>query len=780
MLSRPVSADALEDMLTKCGLEVEGTMSIGRSAEQLKGLVIGRILSVNPHPNADRLKITMVDIGDDEPQQIVCGAANAAAGQHVVVATIGTTLHPISGGAIQIKKSKIRGVESCGMICAEDEIGMGGGHDGIIVLEDGLNPGLSFAQISPPADVVFDLSLTPNRADAASHLGVAHDIAAVSGISIKPPMVLWAPGPAELPPIKVTIQVPDRCSRYASLRIKGIKVQPSPGYIQARLRSCGIEPISNVVDATNYVMLEIGQPLHAFDAEKIGGGEIIVRLAAMGETITTLDDKVRKLSPEDLLICDAAKPLVIAGVFGGKGSGITESTTQIFLESAHFTPAGIRKTSRKHGLFTDSAYRYERGVDPELAIPALMRCAALITDWAGGTIDGEVHDEYPSPFLPSTITLSQLALEEIAGMPIPNVSALEKLHKLGLDATIEGENLLVKTTLRKPDILRPIDVAEEVIRIAGIDNIPVPSRYVSAFQSKNSHPACLKKSISNWLNGNGYFESISLSFSAADLSGSSTVPELFNPMAQEISRMRPDVLSSVLASTAFNLNRQQERIKLYEWGRSYHLAENQHTEKTELAVVLVQSAQAGWPNQLNSATYWDAKSLARGLCQCLNLPQVFTDLHDDKFAYGETMAAEGITLSFGALSPAFLRQSQIKDQAVFGVSIIWDGITIMQSGNTLQHVSVPSRFPFVERDFSIKIPADVKYSELESALLSVEALESLTLFDVFKPQTNLPPYYGIKARLRLNDRTLSESDIALAVGQILAAFSSLKVQIREA
>lgn len=504
----------IAETLTSIGLEVEDVQNYSSIPYSLEGLVIGKVEEVWQHPGADRLRLTKVDVGKGELLQIVCGAPNVTAGQKVVVATEGAKLHPTGGEPFIIKKSKIRGEASEGMICAEDEIGIGTDHSGIMILPDDTEVGILFSDyLHIYKDTVIDVSLTPNRSDAASHIGIARDLAAAWRINLHYPATKSFDFKEAKDLIEIHIKDSSACPRYAGLIIKNIEVKESPQWMQDVLKAIGLSPINNIVDCTNYVMYELGQPIHAFDLAKIKGNKIIVRRAEKGETLTTLDKVERKLDGTELLICNAEKPMALAGVFGGLDSGISKETTSIFIESAYFNPVDIRRTSRRHQLFTDASFRYERGTDPNLPIIAARRVAELITETAGGEAIGPEYDVYPHHIKPNAIKLDYAFLAKVTGTQIPHFEVKEILEALGCHIALEmDDHIIVNVPTYKTDVTRPIDLVEEILRIYSLDNIGFTSLVKSAIQVNHLYTKeSIVKKLSSYLTANGFYEAYHLS-----------------------------------------------------------------------------------------------------------------------------------------------------------------------------------------------------------------------------------------------------------------------------
>ncbi|HEY9559797.1 MAG TPA: phenylalanine--tRNA ligase subunit beta, partial [Anseongella sp.] len=582
----------LATLLTGTGLEVESLEKIQVVPGGLEGLVVGEVLAKWPHPNADRLNLTRVNIGEAEPLQIVCGAANVAEGQKVAVALVGTTLYPLEGDPFQIKKSKIRGEASFGMICAEDEIGWGPSHEGIMELAEDAVPGTPLKKyFDLQEDWLIEIGLTPNRADAASHIGVARDVAAVLRKKVKLPSVEAF---RETSGETITVQVDDpiACIRYSGLVISDIVVGESPRWLQERLQAIGVKCINNIVDITNYVLHETGQPLHAFDLDAVQGRKVVVKTLSEGTPFVTLDGIERKLSAEDLMICDASDAMCIAGVFGGIGSGIRENTSAIFLESACFNPVNVRRTAKRHGLKTDASFRFERGTDPNVTIYALKRAALLINEIAGGQIASAVIDHYPNKVHPAKVEFSMENACRIIGKQIPDKEIRAILEYLEIEVLREDAGILtLAVPTARVEVTREIDVVEEVLRIYGYDHIEMPTKVnASLFYSGKPDEAAMRHGIADLLSSKGFFEIMTNSLGSA--AHSALIPELdpaagvgiLNPLSAELDQLRQSLIFNGLQAIAYNLNRRNSDLKLYEFGRIYERDGSGYREQKRLVL----------------------------------------------------------------------------------------------------------------------------------------------------------------------------------------------------
>src|SRR6202012_1704904 len=584
----------------------------------LEGLVIGHVKESKDHPNSDHLHLTKVDVGTGTDLQIVCGAANVAAGQKVVVAVVGATVHPMEGDHFKINKSKIRGEVSEGMICAEDEISLGTSHDGIMVLDADAIPGtLAKDYFKVNDDYLFEIGLTPNRADAASHLGTARDIAAFIKTNITKPDVSSFKVDNTNRKIEVVVENETACPRYSSLTISGIEVKDSPKWLKEKLGVIGIRSINNVVDVTNYVLHGLGQPLHAFDADAIKGNKVIVKTCPEGTVFKTLDEVERKLSADDLMICNAEEPMCIAGVFGGIGSGVKASTKNIFLESAYFNPVWVRKTSKRHGLKTDASFRYERGTDPDITVFALKYAALLIKEVAGGTISSEISDIYPNPVAPFEVDVTYKNIDRLIGKAIAHEEIKSIIRALDIQIVSESaEGLSLKVPPYRVDVTRDVDVIEEILRIYGYNNIEIPTQIrASLNNSIRPEKDDVQNIISDLLSSNGFNEILSNSLTKSDYSTDlDHAVKILNPLSSDLDVMRQTLLYSGLEAIAYNQNRRNADLKFYEFGKTYNLREEKYIENGRFAVFLTGAKQTeNWNAKTTTATFYNLKAVVDGL-----------------------------------------------------------------------------------------------------------------------------------------------------------------------
>ncbi len=771
--------EELSDILTGIGLEVEALEVVQSIPGGLEGLVIGEVKTCVQHPNADRLRVTTVDVGGDALLQIVCGAPNVAAGQRVVVATVGTTVHPLTGEPFKINKSKIRGEVSEGMICAEDEIGLGASHSGIMVLPDDAPVGrLAKEFFNIQDDHVFEIGLTPNRADAASHLGVARDVAAFLRHGYQLPDVTAFQDEASEHAFPVTLENPDACPRYSSVTISGVQVGESPGWIKERLTAIGVRPINNVVDVTNYVLHELGQPLHAFDADKLAGGHVVVRTAKAGESFTTLDGVVRELHPEDLMICDAEKPVCIAGVFGGIHSGVTGQTTSVFLESACFNPVSVRKTSKRHGLKTDASFRFERGTDPDITVLALKRAALLIMEVAGGRLSSPVSDRYPVPVQPFVFDVAYRNVQRLIGKAIPEAEIKAIIEALGIEVRKEADGMLtVAVPPYKVDVTREVDVTEEVLRIYGYNNVEI-KRQIKASLSPSSKPdkEVVQNQVADLLIGNGFREILSNSLTRlAYVDEPETAVRILNPLSSDLDTMRQNLLFSALEAIAYNQKRKHADLKFFEFGSTYRLQQEGYLETQHLALALTgKQYPEQWNHSGKPVSFYDVKAAVDALLQRLHIHDYqVADATEGYYQYGLTYGrGEKALVSFGEVAKSYLNKADV-DGKVFYADFNW-GLVLKAIRNHKVTYQEVSKFPAVRRDLSLLIDADVSFATLKRIAEKTERklLNQVNVFDVYKGD-KLPAgkkSYALYFVLQDEEKTLNDKQIDAIVKKLIYNF----------
>lgn len=792
----PVTLPAEETahLLTHCGLEVEGIESFQSMKGGLEGLFVGEVKTCTKHPNADKLSLTTVDTGDGTLLSIVCGAPNIAAGQKVIVAKVGSTLYPISGEPFEIKKSKIRGELSEGMICAEDEIGLGTSHAGVMVLPQDTRIGMPAAEyFKIENDQVFEIGLTPNRADAASHLGVARDLYAVlinkssTDTSAVPPVTRVAVDTFTIDsnalPVKVEVQDPIACPRYSAITISGVQVGESPEWLKNRLRSIGVGPINNIVDITNFVLHECGQPLHAFDAAAIKGNKVVVRSAREGEKFVTLDQVERTLVPGNLMICDEEKPMCLAGVFGGIGSGISNATTNVFLESAYFNPASIRKTSKLHGLKTDASFRFERGTDPEMTLYALKRAALLMREIAGGKISSEIIDIYPEPILPGEIVLNYNYLNRFSGEDLDRNKVKKILLALGLLIVSEDAgSAVLRVPTFKVDVTRPVDVVEEILRVYGYNNIPIPKKQnVSLPAIVEFDRDKLLNKVSDYLASNGFNEILSNSLSKSrytELAGWNAEQnvKVLNPLSQDLEILRRNMLYTGLEAIEYNRNRKHSDLRLFEFGKTYSKEDSKYKESYHLSLFISgRKSEERWNGDTSPVSFYFLKSYVENLLRICGVgsSNLNTEVYADTFFASGLQIKTGnkVLVTFGSIKKNQLKPFDISNE-VFYADFDWDALIKIAAKKSVQYVEV-SKFPVVRRDLSMLIDRQVTYAQIEAIAYKTERklLRELRLFDVYEGEKIEAGKKSYAVTFLLNDdeQTLTEKQIDKTMERLMLA-----------
>lgn len=780
------------EILTNLGLEVEGVEAIESIKGSLKGVVIGKVLTCIKHPNSDHLNITTVDVGSDEPIQIVCGAPNVAKGQTVPVATIGTTLYDKEGNGFQIKKSKIRGEESCGMICAEDELGIGKSHEGIMILDTKLKVGTPAAKVfNIESDYVFEIGLTPNRADAMSHFGVARDLRA-GLIQAGNNLELISPSVSNFQvnehTFKTAIDVQDakRAPRYVGLTITDIKISESPNWLQNRLKAIGLKPINNVVDVTNFVLHDLGQPLHAFDANKIEGNKVIVKTLKEGTKFTTLDGVERSLNEEDLMICDAKeKPMCMAGVFGGIESGITKQTTAIFLESAYFNPVSIRKTSKRHGLNTDASFRFERGIDPNITEYALKRAAILIKELTGGKICSEITDIYPNKIEDFQIFLSYERLNKLIGHVIPTETVQHILASLDVkinNHTETGLNLTIPAY--RVDVTREVDVIEEVLRVYGYNNIEFSEKLnISINSSEEQQHEKIQKIFGSKLIGNGFYEIMSNSLTKpnyigfSDLLNNEVNVNIINPLSQDLSVLRQSMLFSGLEAISFNINRKNNALKFFEFGKTYHKYQDSYQENKHLSLFVTgNKLPPSWNSLLRTSDFFFLKGIVMMLFERVGISKLtLKPTNNDVFSEGIQLSLGKINLvDLGVIKPTIVKEFGIKQEVLYA-DFNWINILKIVQNKSFS-VCLPPKYPEVKRDLALLIQEEVRFLDIYNLANQTERnlLKAVDLFDVYQGK-NLPEHkksYAVSFTLQDDEKTLDEKQIENIMSKLQQAFIS--------
>ncbi|OUD34501.1 phenylalanine--tRNA ligase subunit beta [Flavobacterium sp. FPG59] len=776
-------------LLTDLGLEVEVVEKYQSIKGGLEGVVIGHVLTCVQHPDADRLKITTVDIGTGTPIQVVCGASNVGAGQKVPVATIGTELYDKEGNAFTIKKGKIRGQESHGMICAEDELGLGESHDGIMILDDSLVPGTAAATVFKiENDEVFEIGLTPNRADAMSHLGTARDLRAgllQNGVSVE----LITPSVSNFRVDKRTLKIdidvkePKLAPRYCGVTISGIEVKPSPAWLQNRLKAIGLNPKNNIVDVTNYVLHELGQPLHAFDAAKING-KVVVQTLAAGTKFTTLDDVERELHEEDLMICDEKGPLCIAGVFGGKKSGVSESTSTIFLESAYFNPVSIRKTAKRHQLNTDASFRFERGIDPSITEYALKRAALLIQEVAGGEITSDVVNVYPKKIEDFNVFLNFKNVNKIIGQEIPKDTIKKILVSLDIKVnSVSDAGLGLTIPAYRVDVQREIDVIEELLRVYGYNNIAFSNKLnATVFNAPRNEDYKVQNVIASQLNSQGFHEMMANSLTTANyvtlsdqLNPTNNVTML-NPLSADLSTMRQSLLFSGLEAVSYNINRKNADLKLFEFGKTYHNYLAGYEEKKHLSLLLTGNRnQENWTGTQKTSDFFLFKGYVLGILSRLGIDKLQTKpVELDVFAEGISLVVGNDTIvSLGVVKKVILKHFGIK-QEVFYADFNWD-LILKKISTKIKYTEIP-KYPEVRRDLALLLDQTVSYESLYNLARQTEKglLKNIDLFDVYEGQ-NLPEgkkSYAVSFTIQDNAKTLTDAQIDKIMSKLQKNFET--------
>lgn len=798
-INTSLTPDELAAALTSIGLETGSVEEVESIRGGLRGIVIGKVLTCVEHPDSDHLHVTTVDLGDGQATQIVCGAPNVAAGQTVVVATVGTVLYD-GDNEFKIKKSKIRGVESFGMICAEDEIGVGQSHDGIIVITEDVKPGTPAAEyFGLTSDYVLEVDLTPNRIDAASHYGVARDLAAWAtqhseALTLTRPSVEAFKTDRNDGAVSIEVVNTDACPRYSGVTIRGIKVSESPKWLQDRLNTIGVRPINSVVDVTNYILHAIGQPLHCFDLAKIDGEKVVVRNCEEGTPFITLDGVEHKLSAADLMICSAEKPMCIAGVFGGLDSGVTEATTDVFIESAYFNPTSVRKTARRQGLQTDASFRYERGTDPNITMYALKLAALMIKELAGGEICGEPIDIYHNPVAPFDVTLSYDYARGLIGKNIPNETIDAILKALEIEiASTDGNEAQLKVPTYRVDVQRPCDVVEDVLRIYGYNNVEMGTTVHSSlsFKSEADVDNNLRNLISEQLTACGFNEILNNSLSAERYYAENQAypvencVRLLNPLSNDLCVMRQTLLFGGLESVAYNVNRRSADLMMYEFGNVYSFnpqAESTeekplapYSEASKLGIWMTGCVRpSGWLRQACSATGYDLRAVVENIFARLGINSKEIKLSQvDNAIFSASLqisTRSGKTLGhLGILSKAILKSFDLK-QDVFFAELNWAELVKMSTRNKVTYTPLPKTMA-VKRDLALLVDNAVTLQQIDATVRESERklLRDVTLFDVYEGD-KLPAgkkSYAINITLQDDERTLNDKQIDAVMNKII-------------
>jgi phenylalanyl-tRNA synthetase beta chain len=778
------------EVLTSTGLEVESVEPLEPVKGMLAGVVVGHVVECAKHPDADRLSVTLVDIGQGEPLQIVCGAPNVAEGQKVLVALVGSTLHMTDGNSIVIKKSKIRGIESHGMICAEDELGLGQSHAGILVLDPSARIGAPAAEtLGLRADHLFEIGLTPNRADAMSHLGVARDLAAAlryrtgREIAARMPDVSAFAQDDSARSVAVEVQAPHAAPRYAGLTLTNVTVGPSPEWLRERLNSIGLKPINNVVDVTNYVQHELGQPLHAFAADRIAEGRIIVRYMPAGTAFVSLDGKERKLDAEDLMITDPSGPLCIAGVFGGLESGVSDATTTVFLESACFDAISVRRTARRHALNTDASFRFERGVDPEITVLALKRAALLLREVAGAKVSSAITDIVAHEMPWREVKVHFANVDKLCGVAIGHDDVVKILELLDCRIASRTERMVVvHVPPYRVDVHREADLVEEVLRIHGFDRIPVPERLmVPAVMKDTATLEGLQQTLAAHLAARGFNEVMTPSLVSGErtvklgAAGADELVRLLNPLSNELDVLRPTMLFGLLGAAAHNIARQRRDLRLFEKGRTYTSANGASREEDRTALLITgRRWRERWLAEDEKSASADAKAEVELLVERLGIDGVSVQSVEHPLLDGAiAVQRKHVTLAVvGAVKPAVAKAFDVAQPVFFAE--LNDAVWLQQIASKRITYAEVSRFPAVRRDLSLLLDKAVTYAQLEKLAQHAERklLQRVDLFDVYEGD-KLPEgkkSYALSFTLQDTEKTLTDEQVDKAMGRIRSAF----------
>lgn len=777
--------EELGKILTSTGLEVESITPFESVPGGLKGLVIGEVITCGKHPNADKLSITTVDVGKAEPVQIVCGAANVAAGQKVIVAQPGTTLHPFEGEPFVIKKAKIRGEHSEGMICAEDEIGLGENHEGIIVLDTQLPNGTPATALynNIENDFVFEIGLTPNRADAASHIGTARDIKAFKNAKLQWPSVESFKVDDTSLTIPVTVEDSIGCPRFSGITISGITVSESPDWLKNRLKAIGLTPINNIVDITNFICHELGQPLHAYDADKITGGKVIVKTMPQGTKFKTLDEKERTLTAHDLMVCNAEEGMCIAGVFGGANSGITDKTKNIFLEGAYWSPDYIRKTGTHHQLKTDASFRFERGTDPNLTVYAVKRAALLIKELAGGKISSEIEDVFPKKIENKIITVKYRNVTRLIGKDIPKERIHSILNSLDIATTGETESQFIASVPPyRVDVTQEADIIEEILRIYGLDNIELTesagTSFLANFPAKDSN--IYRRTIGEMLVANGFYEILTNSlthetyYKKQNLSFKGEQIEILNKLSEEQGVLRQTMLFTGLEVCVHNINRKQKDLKLFEFGKTYWKEGNEYKEEERLALYLSGTLNAeNWKTKSEKVTYFDLAQQVTNILQKSNLTDLNQgQLNDPMFDYGMVLTKGNLEVGrIGKVKSAIAKDFGLK-QEIFYADL--NAALLFNAANPKLVIEEVPKYPEVRRDLSLVLDRQVTFAEIKDLVLATEKklIKELIAFDVYEGK-NIPDgkkAYALGFILLDATKTLTDEEIDKTMNKLMSAF----------
>lgn len=797
----------VSSILTSIGLEVEAVETYEDVKGGMEGLVIGKVLTCEKHPNADKLSVTTVDIGRDASLHIVCGAPNVAKGQTVVVAPVGTTLYK-GNESLTLQKVKIRGELSEGMICAEDEIGIGTSHAGIIVLDDNVQVGIPAKEYyKVESDTVFTIGLTPNRIDAASHYGVARDLAAYlsqhKDVKLTPPDTSSFKVDSKDYPVEVVIENPSSCKRYAGVTVTGIKVGPSPDWMQKRLKAIGLNPINNIVDITNYVLFESGKPLHAFDADKLKDKKIVVRNVTQGTKFITLDEKERELSVEDLMICDAENPVCIGGIFGGIDSGVSENTKNVFIESAYFNPVTTRRSAKRHGINTDSSFRFERGVDPESTIPALKRAAILMKEFGGGKISSEIVDVYPEPIQPFKVEVTYKNIDRLIGKKIDHNRIKKILNSLEIEILNENDDTLyLSVPAYRVDVKREADVIEDILRIYGYNKIEISDQlYASISYTAKPDKERIKNLISDYLSANGFNEIMCNSLTKSGYYDNlksypaNNLVRIHNPLSVDLDVMRQTLLFGGLESVILNINHKNSDLALYEFGNCYFFDKKQNQkdplesfiEKEHFAIFITgKKRELNWTSKDEPVTFFYLKTFVENLLQRIgvSINDVSTaDPSNDIYKEGITYSLNGNTLAeFGSINKNLLKSFDIKSD-VFYADLYFENILNSIKDHKITYSEL-LKYPEVKRDLALVLDQAVTYQQIKELAHKTEKklLKDIILFDVYEGEQieKGKKSYAVSFTIQDETKTLTDSEIDKVMNNLMKAYETvLKAKIRK-
>ncbi|MBA4242114.1 MAG: phenylalanine--tRNA ligase subunit beta [Sphingobacteriaceae bacterium] len=789
LIHTDLTHEQMDEYLTSSGLEVEGIEAFENVKGGLKGIVVGEVIEKEKHPDADKLSITKVNVGAAELLNIVCGAPNVAAGQKVLVAMIGAKLYPTTGEPFEIKKSKLRGAASEGMICAEDEIGLGNSHDGILILPDHAVVGTPAAEFFKlEEDYVLEIGLTPNRADAASHYGVARDLAAILNCKnntniyeAKLHNIFELPEASNINKVDITIENTEACKRYSGLVISGITVKPSPDWLKNYLLAIGLRPINNIVDITNFVLHDLGQPLHAFDLNKITDNKIIVKTGLEGAKFKTLDGTERTLLANDLMICNSHEPMCMAGVFGGIDSGVSNDTTAIFLEAAYFNPAYVRKTSKQHGLKTDSSFRFERGTDPEMTITALKRAAALIFECAGGILSMDIVDIYPEKLEPFQVAFSYHNCQSLIGKDIDKNTIKHIITSLGITITKEGnDGLLLSVPQYKTDVTREADVIEEVMRIYGYNNVEESTQIkFSANYADREKATATDNTTANLLIGFGYNEMMGLSLTKESYYPEGTpFVKILNPLSADLNVMRNTMLFGGLESLAYNINRKQADLKLFEFGKTYEKTDSPEFKYAETKHLTLFVTGRKYPEnpygENNKVDFAFLKASVESILNKLSIKFKISELSDSNFSYGLSYTQKNKHLvSFGLVDKSICKKLDVNTD-VFYADFNWDNVLSLVGKTKLEFTEIP-KFPAVRRDLALLLDKKVTYKEIEELAYSAERklLKDVNLFDIYEGDKLEAgkKSYAVSFMLQDEEATLNDKQIDNVMQKLIKTYT---------